>query len=268
MSAAPARSIALYAAAALSLGVAAAPALAVSDMTSGIYATALPDGTLNRIQELLPETKTLNPAFVNSSIDPNIKLLKDASISITFIDEGAGYKNSFGYFLYDREIEDNGKVEIEIESMKTIFANASEVGGGGSLKPGDTIDLGKFEAGTNIGFWLKADGYNSKSGYTYYTIDSLNPDGYRHVAMIADVMSSRLVLGVEDLYNLGDKDYNDIVFTFTATPFSAIDIKGMPTGAPEAGPLATAAIMASLFGAFLRKRRQDPSDDAADRSGA
>jgi hypothetical protein len=239
--------VAVACAAGLGLALAGTQALAaVSDMSKSVYSLKMDPADLNAIQALLPE-QTVNRAFVNSAVDPNLRLLEKAEVSLTFIDEGAGFRNSFGYFLFDAD--DN------ILETRTIFANASKVGGGGSLRPGDTVDLGVFDAGTNIGFWLQADGFKDPKGHTFYTLDHLNPDGLRHVAMIADIANERVILGVEDLYNLGDQDFNDIVFTFTASPFSAIDIAGMPTGAPEAGPIATALISASLFGAYARRRQ-------------
>ena len=237
---------------ALLLALTATQAVATSDMSASIYSIDMDPADLNAIQALLPEQK-VNTAFVNSAVDPNIRLLEKAEVSLTFIDEGAGYRNSFGYFLFD---DDNNILET-----RTVFNNASEVGGGGSLVPGDTVDLGLFDAGTNIGFWLRADGFKNPNNHTYYTLDHLNPDGLRHVAMIADVVNERVVLGVEDLFNLGDQDFNDIVFTFTASPFRAIDIAGLPTGAPEAGPIATALISASLFGAYARRRRSGARAD-------
>jgi hypothetical protein len=74
-------------------------------------------------------------------------------------------------------------------------------------------------------------------------------------------------MGFEDLYNLGDQDFNDIVFTLSASPFSALDISTLPTGAPEAGPLATALICASLFGIYARRRRSGARRDIASGGG-
>jgi hypothetical protein len=224
----------------------AAPAFAVSDLSDTIYQVDFSTDDLNAIQSLLPESQ-VNGAFVNTGIDPNLRLLEDAEISITFIDEGAGYRNSFGYFIFDDD--------QNILSETTIFSNASELYGGGSLLPGDTVDLGLFESGTNIGFWLQSNGFADPYGRTYYTLDQYNPDGERHVAVMADLVNEQIVLGVEDMFNLGDQDYNDIVFAITASPFSAIDVGSMPTGAPEAGPIATAMICASLFGVYARRRR-------------
>ena len=207
-----------------------------------------PPSDPNDIQELLPESSQgdINPAFISNSTDPNIHLMQEAGISVTFIDEGAGYKNSFGYFVYDDD--------ENILYQETIFANASKSGAGGSLVAGDTLDIGRFDAGTNIGFWVQANGYNDPNGHTYYSLDQYNPDGLRHIAIINDPENQRLVIGFEDLYNLGDQDYNDVVFTFTADPYEAIDTTHIPQGGPEAGPVATALIGLSLFWLSARRR--------------
>lgn len=118
----------------LFLSVAMGPTFAATDLTDGLYHLDFPANEVNEIQQLLPEYGGLNPAFISNNTDPNIHLLAEADITLTFIDEGAGYKNSFGYFVYD----DNQNILYE----QTIFANASEAGGGGSLLPGDTVSLG------------------------------------------------------------------------------------------------------------------------------
>ncbi len=232
------------------LGLAMDAATAATDLMDELYHVDFSTEDLNEIQQLLPEKGGLNPAFINNNTDPNIHLLAEAEITMTFIDEGAGYKNSFGYFVYD----DSGNILYE----QTIFSNASEVGGGGSLLPGDTVSLGTFDEGTNIGFWIQADGYNNPDGYKYYSLDQYNPDGLRHIAIIDDPASERLVIGFEDLYNLGDQDYNDLVFTFTASPYDAIDTSQIPTGSPEAGSVATALIGLTIFWLTQRRRRHTP----------
>ena len=230
----------------LNLSVFTPAALAAEDLSDGIYNVSYSAEELNAIQELLPENGGLNPAFINTSTDPNIHLLAEAEITTTFIDEGAGYKNSFGYFVYD----DDRNILYE----ETIFSNASKAGGGGSLVAGDTVSLGTFDEGTNIGFWVQADGFNDPAGHKYYSLDEYNPDGLRHIAIIDDPDNKRFVIGFEDLYNLGDQDYNDVVFTFSGSPYSAIDTSRIPSGSPEAGPLSTALI--GLCICLLYWRRQ------------
>ncbi|MGB0714230.1 MAG: LruC domain-containing protein [Phycisphaerae bacterium] len=190
--------------------------------------TQLPSVLLDEVRDLLPERVTiftLHPEFIDETVNPNLLVTQDADISVTFIDEGAGYRNAFGYVEFDND----GNILCE----QSIWANASEVGGGGYLVPGDTVDLGTFSAGTNVGFYVIANGFNrgesvpsqSNPDNVFYTIDSLNTDGFRHVALIGTQAQvdgeNPLILGFEDLRNLGDKDFNDAVFIVQITPNEA-----------------------------------------------
>jgi LruC domain-containing protein len=199
----------------------AGPITAAAQVPKGMTTTPLPSALIKEIRALLPDGKPLpssRPEFLAKEIWPNMKLTQGGQISFTFIDEGAGYRNAVGYFTFD----DAGKV---LET-KVIFENASEYGGGGDLLPGDTVDLGRFPAGTNLGFYVIADGYSRKQSLpsqspanrNFYSLDSLNPIKDRHVAMISTRTkladgSAPLLLGFEDLpLTTGDKDYNDVVF--------------------------------------------------------
>ena len=214
-------------------------AYAVEDLSSSIYNVEISPDTVNYLQTFMPEGQALNPAYVSEQTDPNLQFVAEGDVSITFISEGAGFKNSFGYFTYD----DAGNILDEV----TIFNNASALGSGGTLLAGDTVDIGTFQEGVNVGFWLTANGYNNPDGNTYYSIDSLNPDGERHIAIVEDPITGALVIGFEDLYNLGDADYNDVLFTVSVTPFDAIDTSKIPSGAPEASHIATLGIAISML---------------------
>lgn len=232
-----------------------ATAQAAEDLSSTIYNVEMDSQMANEIQSYLPEGGGLNSAFISNSTDPNLHLIGEGDVAVTFIDEGAGFKNSFGYFIYD----DAGNILSET----TIFSNASEAGGGGTLVAGDTVDLGTFQEGTNIGFWVQADGFNNPNGNKFYSIDSMNPDGLRHIAILEDPDTDQLIVGFEDLYNLGDQDYNDIVFTVTVTPYSALDTSSIPSGAPEASHLATMLIalgMLMLNKLKSSRRRKSPAE--------
>lgn len=223
---------------------------AAEDLPDGLFHIDYSSEELNEIHNLLPEYGGLNPSYVSSDTDPNIHLVKDAEVTVTFIDEGAGYQNSMGYFTFD---EGNN-----ILSTETIFPNASEEGGGGSLTPGDSLTLGQFGEGSNIGFWLQANGYWDPLGTKYYTIDEYNGDGMRHIAIIPDAVDDQLVLGFEDMWGGGDEDYNDMVFTFSADPFDAIDTSGIATGAPLPGSLGTtlASVAALAMATLWRKSKR------------
>lgn len=179
-----------------------------------IYDTEISDQLYNQITDALPESSSVTGAYLNPAYNPNLQLQDNADIFVTFIDEGAGYRNSLGYFSYvDDTFNGLTKSDIDLNSnniisayelqqingvtLGTVFPNASKNKAGGLLEVGDTIQLGgndfSFEAGTNIGFFLGANTWNGSSvrGYDneydnafnnvnrnnyFYSVDFLNPE--------------------------------------------------------------------------------------------
>ena len=162
---------------------------AADDLTSNIVNIDLSAGLLTEINTALPERSVVNQEFLNPSYNPNILLQEDANVGITFVDEGAGYRNSLGYFTFEQQtfealsfadIDTNNSGHIGIAELQNIegvsasmvFNNASKSGAGGSLNAGDTVSLNGaeitpsgensyqmsgtelFAEGTNIGFFL------------------------------------------------------------------------------------------------------------------
>lgn len=174
----------------------------------------LESGLLQNIQTALPESRNVDMDFLNPSYDPTIRLTDDAQVGVTFIDEGAGYRNSLGYFTFqdntfdnlsfgDIDTNSNGIITIgelsTVNSVSTgmIFNNASKWGGGGFLRAGDTAVLGGgsltadgtdftmsegtvFSEGTNLGFFLLQNAYSwggvNEDAMAMYTMDFLNPE--------------------------------------------------------------------------------------------
>jgi len=161
---------------------------------------------VNVINNALPESSSVDQAFLNPEYDPVLPLTEDAHLSVTFVDEGAGYRNSLGWFswgdgvfdsLSKADIDTNGSGIISYDELTAVdgvsanwlFANASMAGKGGSLNTGDTVmlnDGNSFEAGTNVSFFLGANTWNgtdivgetSGSGEKniFYGLDFLNPE--------------------------------------------------------------------------------------------
>jgi len=136
-------------------------------------------------------------------------------MSITFMWEGAGYRNVFGYFLYDSATQ---SVKAN-PGYVTIFQDATWLGTDdppGCMETGTTVNVSRqFKAGDVVGFWIIADGYpNPDNKYTWKSIHNTtnvnNADNKRHTvwAQLAD-FNNIVLIGFEDLYDLGDQDYND-----------------------------------------------------------
>lgn len=198
---------------------------------------------LNKISTALPERKNItltNPDYIANDDGANISVKETGEIFVTFLHEGAGYKNGFGYFTYTGAAP-TSRDEI---SEVVLLPNSSFYNSGGDvngMRVGDTLSLGTHSAGTKIGFFVIANGFHSTYGikpwqsdsWIFYTIkdlnnevDSNNENLNAHTVMLYDDESGNVVLGLEDILrtNAGcDHDFNDLIIMVSATPGSAID---------------------------------------------
>jgi hypothetical protein len=132
-------------------------ALGVPSKLQDLSAT-LPTGLLADIRKRLPETKdirTNDPKLITDDLGANLILLEDAEITVAFIDEGAGYRNALGYFTFDPGNKPKAFSEL---TTKIMFPNFSLPTLGG-MKYGDAVQLGKFKAGTAVGFTIVSNGW-------------------------------------------------------------------------------------------------------------
>ncbi|MDB2449787.1 hypothetical protein N9W97_03435 [Pseudomonadales bacterium] len=126
----------------------------------------LPGNILQSVYSMLPESTQVNPDFISTSsltniiIDDELDGAEYAEVSVTFLNEGAGYRNSLGYFVYDTTNPPTTKEELE---HLIVFPNASK-GRQGSMTQGDTIELNiQATAGQGIGFFVVPNGYGGGS---------------------------------------------------------------------------------------------------------
>lgn len=191
-----------------------------------IYARSeYPAEFFDRIANALPESH-VNEAFMTDDAGSNITMREEGEVFVTFIHEGAGYKNSFGYFTYDANNPPQSPSEV---SETIVFPNLSYP----HLTNGHRVSLGTFPAGTSIGFFIAANGFWYYDGVKpfatpyYYSLQDLNPDPEalrQHNVLLYDAEVEEVIIGFEDLpRSWGDNDFNDAVFSVKATPASAID---------------------------------------------
>lgn len=212
---------------------------------------------LEDIDASLPESKPLketHPQYLEDSTPSNIKVQEKAEVFVTFVHEGAGYKNVLTYFHYP---SDNPPASTDDVDYKIVaFPNVSLAGSGGALRPGDKVMLkyyndetGEFEetfpAGTTIEWMLIANGFDKggvNSGlYQHYSIPSFNIEEEeelkKHTIVLHDTKRDLLLVSFEDQrrdLEYCDQDFNDAIFYVTANPFSAIDTKNIkPVDTPE-----------------------------------
>lgn len=132
-------------------------------------------------------------------------------VEVFFINEGAGYHNKFGYSTASgsNNLTDfwNNEVDViweDASSTNSILAN------GGPLALGEGYKIGDVDAGDTVNFFIR-NGF-SGTGNVFDSLsaeDTMNGDGLQHVTTYQ--YQEYLVLAFEDLYNGGDRDYNDVV---------------------------------------------------------
>lgn len=196
---------------------------------------------IDLVNTSLPEWQpvpTYHPEYLEDDLVTTVNMIEDGEVWITFIHEGAGYRNALGYYTYET---DNPPSSIdEVEDLFIIFPNVSFQGSGGSLNTGNKVYLGIFEAGTSVGWFLVPNGWNSGTQEVEFNEDDdvkfsdkdLNdftqPQYRQHVALLYDQSLQTLILGMEDVNRPGgDNDFNDAVFYVTVTPFEAVQTQAL-----------------------------------------
>ncbi len=198
---------------------------------------------INKISTALPERKNVtltNPDYITNDQGANISVIETGEVFVTFLHEGAGYKNAFGYFTYTGDAPTS---RSEINEV-VLLPNASFYNSGGDsngMRVGDTLSLGTHTAGTKIGFFVIANGFHSHHGikpwqgenWIFYTVKDLNSENdtnnenlNAHTVMLYDDETGNVILGLEDILRTNpgcDHDFNDLIFMVTATPSTAID---------------------------------------------
>ncbi|MCV6603142.1 MAG: DUF4114 domain-containing protein [Cohaesibacter sp.] len=189
------------------------------------------------------------PTLVNFSA---ITITDDYPVSVTFEGETAGYRNSFGYYKSDPQdgtiidpdiiwenasLQGSGGSLIQGVSTETLDVSAGDqIGffivsngysynnyaalGEGSLAFVNADDSPATLDSTDPKLVFTAtDGTKTEILYhTYHTAAygdrlALNPDGILHTTGVLKTDKGTITLGFEDLYNGGDRDFDDSVFT-------------------------------------------------------
>lgn len=192
--------------------------------------------TLEMISNSLPESYPVpdyNPHYISSGYDTDLSVTEEAEVYVTFVSEGAGYRNVLGFYTYD--VNNPPATAPAAEDITIIFPNASALGSGGGLQVGDKVKIGTFPTGTGIGWVLLANAWSANystvmDGYwKVYSNPDYNPEAdvnlRNHNVLLNDPDNERIILGFEDIrrdYGSCDNDFNDAVFYITASPYSAI----------------------------------------------
>ena len=190
--------------------------------------------TIAQINNALPESYPVpdfNPHYISSGYDTNINIQEQTEVWVTFVSEGAGYKNTLGFYTYD--IQNPLTTSPNPEDITIIFPNVSATSSGGELEAGNKVNIGSFPPNTGIGWVLLAnawsDGCVGAGNWSLFSNTQFNPENdpnlQYHNVLLSDVDNERIILGFEDIrrdYASCDQDFNDALFYITCSNYTAI----------------------------------------------
>jgi PKD repeat protein len=186
------------------------------------------------VLETLPESVNFsksNAEYFGVNVQLNTELTEASDVYLTLVNDGAGWKNSLGFYTYD--LNNPPQTVYDIDSLVIIFPNVSQPE---ALNPGDKVLLGDFPANTGIGYFLIAQGWTgdrvclkSHIIFTDTKLNTFTTEEYRQqTILLSNEQENKFLLSFEDIIRPGgDNDFNDLVFYITAQP-DAIDTTNIP----------------------------------------
>ncbi|WP_109831448.1 LruC domain-containing protein [Reichenbachiella versicolor] len=193
------------------------------------------------IDASLPEKQpvpTYHPKYLDGDKQTDIDVIQTADVYLTFVHEGAGWRNAIAYYTYPTN--DPPSSESDISELIVLFPNLSYAGSGGGLQSGNKVHLGQFEAGTSIGLALLADGWDGNNSEDYnhlvFSNKELNPEPdesiRQHNVLLFDEENELFLVGFEDVRRDNipfwcDQDFNDAILYFSANPIEAISTENV-----------------------------------------
>ncbi len=192
------------------------------------------------INAALPELAPVpqyHPEYLANNNQTDTRIIENADVWLTFVHEGAGYKNTIGFYTYD--LDNPPATKADIDSIIIVFPNLSYYNSGGGLYSGDKVKLGTFPAGTGIGWVLIANAYTGSTVNTnlvhFYSNPNFNPETdptkRQHNVLLYDAVRQLYLIGFEDIIRTSsgcDNDFNDAIFYVSSNPIEAIDNSNMP----------------------------------------
>lgn len=196
-------------------------------------------------------------------IDPNNLFLKYShNVSVSFINEGAGYRNQLAFTTTKNNTSNSGLLfkDVSCGGPGCILGSDNP-----TLKFGDTVKMGTVAKGTTLDFSLRANGVNrGNDAYTFGTKTAGNADGLQHVVSYT-YGKKYLVMGFEDLYGNGkswqgkhneksDRDFNDTVFVVDIGEDNVRYLNGKDVPEPAAAAGLVGLGVTAVMMKRLRKR--------------
>jgi hypothetical protein len=202
-----------------------------------------------------PESLAIPEDKLNKLDPTKLRLKNDSNVRIWFLNEGATFKNQLAYEAVKGSDSQKGLLFNDVSCDISQAANSvCQIGENpGTLDIGDYVEIGQVTGGSQLNFFIKADGFNNPDGPVYGADATKNPDLLEH--LVAYEIDDYLLLGFEDLPGpegpSSDRDFNDVMFV--------VDVgKDNIESVPE--PATAMALLAAAAAGVMTLRRRENSD--------
>ena len=196
---------------------------------------------MNQIDASLPNGVAVKNKYIATQVPTDLKIERLADVWITFVHEGADYRNTLAYYTYPTGNPPTN--EDQITNANVIFPNCSLIGGNGegNMISGDKVKIGRFPAGTSIGFVLLQNAFQGNGSINFdatkfFSTEGINPENdparKRHNVVLHNVSQRTFLIGFEDINRMpgqgSDQDFNDLVVYAQSNPVEAISPVNVP----------------------------------------
>lgn len=197
-----------------------------------------------------------------TAIDPaSLKLVAAADVRVYFVGEATGYHNSLGFNTGGGGVDTGDPLLIfpdaTVNPTYGINDNAKRTKTF-PLFPGDFVQLGSMDAGTELDFFLVSRG-DTNQEQLFSTDPSVNPDGTSRAVAFAQANSPYVLVSFEDLAGSGQRNYSDVVFAVYVGEQNVAAMLGSPTfspGLPAPEPGFIWVLVTACGGWLYRARRK------------
>lgn len=172
------------------------------------------------------DLRKTHPELLTTKAIADIPIISPSDVLITFVSQITTSANTFGFYTYPTNTPPASAKDIQ--TITYIFPNT---GTGTKLKAGDKVKIGRFEAGTSVGFVLLKSAWSATTktidnkAVHFCSNDVLNPEVdpnlKKHAVLINYPPENKLLIGFENTNRTDpkcDHDFNDVVFYATVIP--------------------------------------------------
>ena len=205
----------------------------VDEVPKDVFRVELCETLNSTVMAMLSESsnnKEKYPALFADNAQGHIVLKAESDVYISYVTESASVPSTLGFYTYTG----GGPSSTDEVEREVAFPHVSSA----VLTPGDSRRLGKFPAGTVIGFFLVVGGYHDNTVNwnkpTYWTRPDWNDGGFRQHVLFSEQNCNNIVMAFEDknIQKGADNDFNDIVFVISDNDSNqastAFDLNAVP----------------------------------------